>query len=177
RLELMFVCGHPALPHDSQVALTLRMVGGLTTAEIARAFVVSEATVAQRLVRGKRAIRSRGLIYEVPGPEERTRRLAAVLQVVYLIFNEGYAAHAGPALMRVDLCEEAIRLGSVLVELAPDEAEVMGLQALMDLQASRTAARTDAAGDLVLLADQDRSRWDRARIERGLERLARAEAI
>jgi len=177
RLRLIFTCCHPALPADSRVALTLRLVGGLSTLEIARAFLVPEPTIAQRLVRAKRAIRERGLVYEVPEGDELAARLAAVLSVVYLIFNEGYAAHTGAALVRDDLCAEAIRLGGMLAELMPDEAEALGLLALMELQASRAAARADADGNLVLLADQDRARWDRARIARGLAWLARAGSI
>jgi len=174
RLRLIFTCCHPGLPSDSRVALTLRLVGGLSTAEIARAFLVPEPTIAQRLVRAKRAIRERALPYDVPGSAEMATRLPAVLQVVYLIFNEGYAAHTGPALVRQDLCEEAIRLGRMLAELMPDEPEALGLLALMELQASRASTRTDGDGNLVLLADQDRSRWDRASIARGLRCLERA---
>jgi len=165
RLRLVFTCCHPSLPADSRVALTLKLVGGLSTGEIARAFLVPEPTIAQRLVRAKRTIRDRAL------PSER---LPAVLAVVYLIFNEGYAAHTGDALVRLDLCDEAIRLGHMLVELMPLEPEVLGLVALMELQTSRAATRADANGNLVLLADQDRSRWDRARITRGLALLERA---
>ena len=174
RLRLIFTCCHPGLPADSRVALTLRLVGGLSTAEIARAFLVPEPTIAQRLVRAKRTIRERALPYEVPEGVELTERLPAVLAVVYLIFNEGYAAHAGDALVRQDLCHEATRLGRTLAELMGDEPEVLGLLALMELQASRAVARTDAAGDLVLLADQDRARWDRPAIARGLAWLERA---
>jgi len=168
RLRLIFTCCHPALPAESRVALTLRLVGGLSTVEIARAFLVPEPTIAQRLVRAKRAIRDGGVPYEVPEGLELALRLSPVLAVLYLIFNEGYAAHSGRDLLRDDLCEEAIRLGRVLAELMPDEPEVLGLLALMELQASRAAARTDADGNLVLLEDQDRRRWDRARIGRGL---------
>ena len=168
RLRLIFTCCHPALSADGRVALTLRMIGGLTTPEIARAFLVSEATIAQRLVRAKRTIREREIPYEVPEPDALGERLPAVLAVIYLIFNEGYAAHTGDALVRDDLCSEAIRLGGMLAGLMPGEPEVLGLLALMELQASRFAARITASGDLVLLADQDRSRWDRGRIERGL---------
>ena len=174
RLRLIFTCCHPALPADSRVALTLRLVGGLTTTEIARAFLVSEPTIAQRLVRAKRTIREGGFPYEVPEAVELSSRLSAVLAVTYLIFNEGYAAHSGNDLVRHDLCEEAIRLGRVLAELMPREPEIRGLLALMELQASRARARTDADGDLVLLEDQDRRRWDRARIARGLADLDRA---
>ena len=171
RLRLIFTCCHPALPADSRVALTLRLVGGLSTTEIARAFLVPEPTIAQRLVRAKRTIRDGGFPYEVPEAAELASRLSAVLAVLYLIFNEGYAAHSGGDLVRQDLCEEAIRLGRVLAELMPREPEVLGLLALMELQASRAAARTDADGNLVLLEDQDRLRWDRARIARGLDCL------
>ncbi len=174
RLRLVFTCCHPGLPSDSRVALTLKLVGGLSTGEIARAFLVPEPTIAQRLVRAKRTIRDRALPYEVPEGVELSERLPAVLAVVYLIFNEGYAAHTGDALVRLDLCDEAIRLGHMLVELMPLEPEVLGLVALMELQTSRAATRADADGNLVLLADQDRSRWDRARITRGLALLERA---
>ena len=174
RLRLIFTCCHPALPADSRVALTLRLVGGLSTTEIARAFLVPEPTIAQRLVRAKRTLRDGGFPYEVPEGAELASRRSAVLAVLYLIFNEGYAAHRGPALLRHDLCEEAIRLGRVLAELMPREREVAGLLALMELQASRAAARTDADGNLVLLEDQDRLRWDQARIARGLAGLERA---
>ncbi|HEV8585439.1 MAG TPA: sigma-70 family RNA polymerase sigma factor [Methylomirabilota bacterium] len=177
RLRLIFTCCHPALPADSRVALTLRLVGGLTTVEIARAFLVSEPTIAQRLVRAKRLIRERGLPYEVPEGDERAARLPAVLAVVYLIFNEGYAAHTGDALVRDDLCAEAIRLGGMLAELMAGEPEVLGLLALMELQASRAAARADAGGNLVLLADQDRARWGRTRIAHGLSCLEAAGPI
>jgi len=174
RLRLIFTCCHPRLPADSRVALTLKLVGGLSTVEIARAFLVPEPTIAQRLVRAKRTIRDRALPYEVPEGTELSERLPAVLAVVYLIFNEGYAAHTGDALVRLDLCEEAVRLGHMLVELMPLEPEVLGLAALMELQTSRAATRADVDGNLVLLADQDRSRWDRARIARGLALLERA---
>ena len=174
RLRLIFTCCHPALPADSRVALTLRLVGGLSTTEIARAFLVPEPTVAQRLVRAKRTIRDGGFPYEVPEGVELAARLSAVLAVLYLIFNEGYAAHSGGDLVRHDLCEEAIRLGRVLAELMPREPEILSLLALMELQASRAAARTDVDGNIVLLEDQDRLRWDRARIARGLACLERA---
>jgi len=177
RLRLIFTCCHPELTAESRVALTLRLVGGLSTVEIARAFLVPEPTIAQRLVRAKRTIRARGLVYEVPEGDELAARLPAVLAVVYLIFNEGYAAHSGDALVRDDLCAEALRLGGMLVELMPGEAEALGLLALMELQASRASARVDADGNLVLLADQDRARWDRARIGRGLACLQRAGAV
>jgi RNA polymerase sigma-70 factor, ECF subfamily len=174
RLRLIFTCCHPGLAADSRVALTLRLVGGLSTAEIARAFLVPEPTIAQRLVRAKRTIRERALPYEVPEGPELSERLPAVLAVVYLIFNEGYSAHTGEALVRHDLCREALRLGRMLAELMAEEPEVLGLLALMELQASRSATRTDAEGNLVLLADQDRPRWDAARIAEGLGALERA---
>ncbi len=174
RLRLIFTCCHPGLPADSRVALTLKLVGGLSTIEIARAFLAPEPTIAQRLVRAKRAIRDRALPYEVPHDGELPGRLPAVLAVIYLIFNEGYAAQSGNALVRHDLCDEALRLGRMLAELMPEEPEVRGLLALMELQASRAATRTDADGNLVLLEDQDRSRWDQAGIVRGLASLERA---
>ena len=174
RLRLIFTCCHPGLPADSRVALTLKLVGGLSTTEIARAFLAPEPTIAQRLVRAKRAIRDRVLPYEVPDDGELPGRLPAVLAVIYLIFNEGYAAQSGNALVRHDLCDEALRLGRMLAELMPEEPEVRGLLALMELQASRAATRTDADGNLVLLEDQDRSRWDQAGIVRGLASLEHA---
>lgn len=176
-LSLMFTTCHPALSMDARVALTLRMLGGLTTEEIARAFLVPEATAAQRIVRAKRALTAAQPPFEVPVGPELSRRLAGVLEVVYLIFNEGYSATAGEGLLRTSLCEDAMRLGRVLARLAPREPEVHGLVALMELQASRFRARVGPGGEPVRLLEQDRSRWDRILIRRGLDALARANEL
>jgi len=176
-LRLVFTACHPLLPTESRVALTVRLLGGLATDEIARAFLVPEATIAQRIVRAKRTLAAAKVPFEVPDASERASRLASVLEVVYLIFNEGYAATAGDDWMRPALCDEALRLGRVLVSLVPAESEVHGLVALMELQASRAHARVDAQGRLVLLLEQDRSRWDPLLIRRGLAALARCRAL
>jgi RNA polymerase sigma factor (sigma-70 family) len=176
-LSLMFVCCHPVLSTDARVALTLRMVGGLTTPEIARAFVVPEATLGQRISRAKRTLAEAGVPFETPSGEALAPRLASVLEVVYLVFNEGYSATGGDDWMRPALMEEALRLGRILAALAPAEPEAHGLVALMEIQASRQAARAAPDGAPILLADQDRSRWDRLLIRRGLEGLERAEAL
>ena len=176
-LRLVFVACHPVLSTEARVALTLRLLGGLTTEEIARAFLVPEPTIAQRIVRAKRTLAEKGVPFEVPRGEELAVRLSSVLQVVYLIFNEGYSATAGDDWMRPDLCGDALRLGRILAELLPREAEVHGLVALMELQASRSAARTGPSGEPVLLLDQDRARWNRLLIGRGLAGLERALAL
>jgi RNA polymerase sigma factor (sigma-70 family) len=173
-LRLLFVACHPVLPREGRLALTLRLLGGLTTTEIARAFLVPEATVAQRIVRAKRTLAAAKVPFEVPDKAARAARLASVLEVIYLIFNEGYAATAGADWMRPALCEEALRLARMLAELAPDESEVHGLAALLELQASRLPARVDREGRAVLLADQNRGRWDALLIRRGFAALARA---
>ena len=174
-LRLIFTACHPDLSTEARVALTLRVVGGLTTVEIARAFLVPESTVAQRIVRAKRALA--GKPFEIPAPSERAQRLASVLEVVYLIFNEGYTATGGPEWFRPPLCMEALRLGRLLADLAPDEPEVHGLLALMELQSSRLPARLDADGEPVPLLEQDRSAWDGSAIARGFEALLRAGAL
>ena len=173
-LRLIFVACHPVLPTEARVALTLRLLGGLTTEEIARAFLVSEPAVAQRIVRAKRALSDAHVPFEVPQGAELATRLSSVLEVIYLIFNEGYAATAGDDSLRPALCEDALRLGRILAELTPKEPEVHGLVALMEIQASRMRARVDRAGDPVLLLDQDRGRWDQLLIRRGLAALERA---
>jgi RNA polymerase sigma factor (sigma-70 family) len=173
-LRLIFTACHPVLPAEQRAALALRLLGGLSTAEIARAFLVPEATIAQRIVRAKRALRDAGIPFETPRGQERRERLATVLEVVYLIFNEGYVATVGPDWLRADLCGEALRLGRSLAALMPDEPEVQGLVALMELHASRFAARTGKTGDPILLLDQDRGRWNWSLIRRGLDGLNRA---
>jgi len=175
-LRLIFTACHPVLSTEARVALTLRLLGGLTTGEIARAFLTSEATIAQRIVRAKRTLREARVPFEIPRAEELASRLASVLQVVYLVFNEGYSATAGDDWVRPALCEDALRLGRILEGLMPTEPEVHGLAALMELQASRLRARVDASGAPVLLLDQNRARWDQMLIRRGLAALERAEA-
>jgi RNA polymerase sigma factor (sigma-70 family) len=176
-LRLMFTACHPVLSTDARVALTLRLLGGLTTGEIARAFLVPEATMAQRIVRAKRTLSESGVAFEVPRGAEFESRLASVLQAIYLVFNEGYSATAGDEWLRPALCEDALRLGRILAELVPKEPEVHGLVALMEIQASRSAARVAADGEPVLLLDQDRSRWNQLLIHRGLAALERAESL
>jgi RNA polymerase sigma factor (sigma-70 family) len=176
-LRLMFICCHPVLTTEARVALTLRLLGGLTTKEIARSFLASEATIAQRIVRAKRALGEAGVPFEVPDRAERAERLSSVLEVLYLVFNEGYSATAGEDWMRPALCDEAVRLGRVLAGLAPTEAEVHGLVALMEIQASRTPARVGPAGEPVLLLEQNRARWDQLLIRRGLKALEHAERL
>lgn len=176
-LRLVFTACHPVLSTDARVALTLKLLGGLTTHEIARAFLVPEATIAQRIVRAKRSLNEAGVPFEVPRGEALGERLASVLEVVYLVFNEGYTATSGDDWMRPTLCDEALRLGRMLAQIAPQHPEVHGLLALMEIQASRTAARTDAEGCPVLLADQDRTRWDTLLIRRGLAALDRADLL
>jgi RNA polymerase sigma-70 factor, ECF subfamily len=176
-LRLIFTACHPVLSTQARVALTLRLLGGLTTDEIARAFLVSEPTIAQRIVRAKKTLTEKKIPFEVPRGAELAGRLSAVLQVVYLVFNEGYSATAGDDWMRPSLCEEALRLGRMIAVLAPEEAEVHGLVALMEIQASRSTARTGPAGEPILLLDQNRARWDHLLIGRGLAALAKAEAL
>jgi RNA polymerase sigma-70 factor, ECF subfamily len=176
-LRLVFISCHPVLSPESRVALTLRLLGGLTTPEIARAFLTPEPTIAQRIVRAKRALAEAHVAFEVPTGLDRAARLSSVLEVIYLIFNEGYSATAGEDWLRPALCEDALRLGRILAGLAPQEPEVHGLVALMEIQASRHAARLGPAGEPILLLDQDRSRWDQLAIRRGLAALARAEQL
>ncbi len=176
-LRLLFISCHPVLSTEARVALTLRLLGGLTTQEIARAFLVPEPTIAQRIVRAKRTLTDARVPFEVPRGTELAARLSSVLEVLYLIFNEGYSATAGEDWMRPTLIEDAQRLGRILAGLAPDEPEVHGLVALMEIQASRTHARTNSAGEPILLADQDRTRWDHALIRHGLAELQRAERL
>ena len=173
-LRLVFIACHPILSTEARTALTLRLLGGLTTAEIARAFLVSEPTIAQRIVRAKRTLAEAGVPFEVPRGEERAARLSSVLEVLYLVFNEGYSATAGDDWMRPALCEDALRLGRILAELVPAEPEVHGLVALMEIQASRAAARTSPEGEPILLLEQNRARWDQLLIRRGLAALDRA---
>ena len=176
-LRLMFVACHPVLSTEARVALTLRLLGGLTTDEIARAFLVPEPTIAQRIVRAKRTLAEARVPFEVPRGDELAARLSSVLAVIYLVFNEGYSATAGDDWMRPTLCEEALRLGRVLAELAPQEAEVHGLVALMEIQASRSRARVGPSGEPILLNDQNRAHWDQLLIRRGLAALERAEKL
>jgi len=176
-LRLMFIACHPVLPTEARVALTLRLLGGLTTAEIARAFLLPEATIAQRIVRAKRTLTEAHVPFEMPDARELAARLASVLEVIYLIFNEGYAATEGSEWMRPTLCEEALRLGRILAELAPREPEAHGLIALMEIQASRTRARIGPTGEPVRLLEQDRAQWDHLLIRRGLTALQRAEGL
>ena len=176
-LRLVFTACHPVLGVPARVALTLRLLGGLTTAEIARAYLVPEPTIAQRIVRAKKTLARAKVPFEVPGAAERPARLSSVLEVIYLIFNEGYSATAGDDWMRPALCADALRLGRVLAQLMPGEPEVQGLVALLEIQASRVRARTGPSGEPVLLLDQDRRRWDRLLINRGLAALARAEEL
>lgn len=176
-LRLIFTSCHPILPAESRVALTLRLIGGLTTEEIARAFLANDTTIGQRIVRAKRTIADAGLPYEVPRGKERAERLASVLGVLYLIFNEGYSATAGEDWMRPQLCEEAMRMGRILAQLMPEEPEVHGLLALMEIQHSRVNARTNAKGEPILLPDQNRALWDQLMIRRGLNGLQRVTAL
>src|SRR3954447_16127985 len=176
-LRLIFTACHPLLSRDARAALALRMICGLTTEEIARAFLVPEATIGQRIVRAKRTLSESGLAYETPSGEQLSQRLASVLEVVYLIFNEGYLAARGEEWLRPQLCDEALRMGRVLTSIAPRESEAHGLLALMELNASRAAARTDAAGEPILLMDQNRALWDQLQIRRGMLALSRAREL
>ncbi len=176
-LRLVFIACHPILPAESRAALTLRLLGGLTTDEIARAFLTPESTIAQRIVRAKRTLADKHIPFEVPRGRELAARLSSVLEVIYLIFNEGYSATTGDDLMRPALCEDALRLGRILAELTPTEAEVHGLVALMEIQASRTSARVTSTGEPVLLFDQDRTQWDQLLIHRGLAAIDRAQKL
>jgi RNA polymerase sigma factor (sigma-70 family) len=176
-LRLIFTACHPLLSREARAALALRMICGLTTEEIARAFLLPDATIAQRIVRAKRTLSESGLAYETPRGEELSERLSSVLEVVYLIFNEGYAAARGEDWLRPQLCDEALRMGRVLTSIAPNEPEAHGLLALMELNASRTAARTDAAGDPILMLDQNRALWDQLQIRRGMQALERAREL
>jgi len=176
-LRLVFTACHPRLSHEARSALALRMICGLTTEEIARAFLLPDATIAQRIVRAKRTLSESGLAYETPRGEELSERLSSVLEVVYLIFNEGYTATGGEDWLRPQLCNEALRMGRVLTSIAPHEPETHGLLALMELNASRTAARTDAAGEPILLLDQNRALWDQLQISRGIQALGRAREL
>ena len=176
-LRLLFIACHPVLSIDARVALTLRLLGGLTTPEIARAFLAPEPTIAQRIVRAKRTLAEARVPYEVPRGNDRAARITSVLGVIYLVFNEGYSATAGDDWLRPALCEDALRLGRILAQLAPDDAEVHGLVALMEIQASRSRARVGPDGEPILLLEQDRSRWDRLLIQRGLRALDRAQQI
>src|SRR5258708_5047776 len=176
-LRLIFTSCHPLLSHEARAALSLRMICGLTTEEIARAFLVPDATIAQRIVRAKRTLSESGLAYETPRGEELSGRLASVLEVVYLIFNEGYTAARGVDWLRPQLCNEALRIGRVLTSLAPQQPEAQGLLALMELNASRTAARTDAAGEPILMLEQNRALWDQLQIRRGMQALGRAREL
>src|SRR3984893_8637190 len=176
-LRLIFTACHPRLPREARTALALRMICGLTTEEIARAFLQPEATIAQRIVRAKRTLSESGLTYETPRGEQLSERLSSVLEVVYLIFNEGYTAAAGGDWLRPHICDEALRMGRVLTSLAPHEPEAHGLLALMELNASRMAARTDAAGEPILLPEQNRALWDQLQIRRGMQALGRAREL
>jgi RNA polymerase sigma factor (sigma-70 family) len=176
-LRLMFIACHPVLSPEARVALTLKLLGGLTTAEIARAYLTSEATIAQRIVRAKRTLSDANVPFEVPSGPERLRRVASLLEAVYLIFNEGYAASAGDDVLRPELARDALRLGRMLAALLPDESDVHGLVALMEIQASRTSARVGPGGEPILLLDQDRAKWDQLQIRRGLDALDRAERL